>query len=155
MPRSDQSEKRKEKKMESISVLLVQKFSRCRIFACVARCLPFVRLSDDLVARLVGTKLRNETAKQRFRDGVFQRAMFRVLDTCSGTEGGGSKIGHLQIWRERDVHVVIQFTPYSINHEWMNVVRGKAFREFTNVPHAHFAQPMSRNSRACSFHSST
>ena len=56
MPRSDQSEKRKEKKMESISVLLVQKFSRCRIFACVARCLPFVRLSDDLVARLVGTR---------------------------------------------------------------------------------------------------
>ena len=28
------------------------------------------------------------------------------------------------------------------------------FRAFTNVPHACFAQPMSRNSRACSFHSS-
>ena len=71
-------------------------------------------------------------------------------------------------------------TPY---HDWMNVVRGKEnydqlagrqayqkelqtepyvnsrhcftqFRAFTNVPHARFAQPMSRNSRACSFHSS-
>ena len=40
---------------------------------------------------LVLTKLRNETAKQRFRDGVFRRTMFRVLDTCAN--GGVVTIG--------------------------------------------------------------
>ena len=32
----------------------VKKVSRCHVFVCVARCLPFIRLSDDLVARQAG-----------------------------------------------------------------------------------------------------
>ena len=36
-----------------LSASVVKKFHICRIFVCVARCLPFIRLSDDLVARPV------------------------------------------------------------------------------------------------------